>query len=488
VSEAQRLIRDARVAIPTRRYRLDGIGNAERFVDEHGEDVRYLPAEKQWVVWDGKRWVRDQGDIAVTALAKHTAASIYAAADTITLGLQLEAERQGGYDGPAPAEFGSHERRLRSLLRHAKQTASAHGLRDMLSLAQSEAGLAIQPGDLDAHPCLLNTQTGIVDLRTGKQRPHDRQALCANITRCGYAADAPAPFWDAFVSTIFCGDRDLIRYVQHLIGLSISANPGERILAIPYGSGGNGKSTFLETLARSLGGYATVGNAEALLAPRRDSGPDEDLADLCGKRLVICGEPPDAKLNPSRIKRLTGGDSITTHRKYQHIFTFSPTHTIWLATNTRPPIPEHTDAVWDRLKLIPCEHRFEQPLNRTEVDEMFAAEAEGILAWAILGAVEYHRHGLSEPSAVTVRTREYRDEEDLIGQFVADRLELHDDSRAESGAVYIAYQRWCQDCGHTPTTSAWLSRELIERYGLIPKPSNGRRYLVGVSIPPQGQQ
>lgn len=325
----------------------------------------------------------------------------------------------------------------------------------MIESAQVHPGMTVDAARLDAELDALNTPSGVVDLRTGCLAPHSPGRWMTKITAYPYQPEATCPRFLAFLARFTSGDSDLAEYIQRLIGLAASGNRGERLLPLLNGPGGNGKTTFAKAVKRALGDYAIVGDAQVILAGRRDGGPSEEVAMLHGARLVILPDLPSGTLNAGRVKRLTGGDPITANRKYGHSFEFDPTHTFLLDANVPPRIAEHSQAVWDRVRLIPCKHRFVGPnsLSAAEVDAIFAQEGPGILAWIVQGAVKYHSDGLGiEPDGVLVATRDYRDTEDLVGQFLTDRCDFDETAWTASISLYTAYKAWCDAEGHEPLT------------------------------------
>lgn len=462
---------------PHRFYHLTDIGNGERFVDQHGDRVRYVPEWRSWLVWDGQRWRRDRGDVEVMALAKQTAVSIYDDLDQAKIDLQHAA--QAGDEAQRKTLDGV----VKALLRHAPRSSTSPRLRAMVDLAVSEPGMVVTPDMLDQDVHVLNTPSGLVDLTTGALRTHDPAALCTRMTSAPYDADAPAEFWLAMLEAIFRGDAELIRYFQRMLGLAVTGNPGERRLPLCHGPAGTGKTSTFFGLSRALGDYATTADAAGILLGKDDGRPNEHVADLAGRRVVVLPELPKGRLNTSRVKRLTGGDRIATHRKFEHVFEFAPTHTFFAYTNDKPEVAETGAAIWTRIRLIPFEHQFDQQLSKADVERRLTSEAAGILAWIVQGAVDYLRDGLgAEPECVRIATSDYQAEEDVIGLFLEERAVHQAGAWTASAELYKAYRAWCDDQGIRPESAPEFGRQLAS-HGLEPKKGpKGRRGFSGVRV------
>ncbi len=105
-----------------------------------------------------------------------------------------------------------------------------------------------------------------MDLQTGTLSPHDRGARCTKITAVGPASarDADSPLWTRFLREITGGDAELQAYLQRAVGYCLTGLGREHALFFVYGTGGNGKGVFLNTVAAILGDYATVASMETL--------------------------------------------------------------------------------------------------------------------------------------------------------------------------------------------------------------------------------
>ena len=247
---------------PPAGYNLTDLGNAERFVRDHGEDVRYCYPWGKWLVWTGSRWQRDEAG-RVHRLAKETVRSIYR-------------EASGAED----------ENRRKALAKHATTSESEARIRGMLELSKSE--LPISPNELDADPWLFNVPNGTVDLRSGNLREHRREDLLTKMAGTEHHPDATAPEWAAFLERVL-PSKELRTFVQRAAGYSATGDTSEQCMFIDHGSGANGKSTFQEAIAAALGDYAMRTPTGTLLV-KRSGGVPNDVARLKGTRFVTASE------------------------------------------------------------------------------------------------------------------------------------------------------------------------------------------------------
>jgi putative DNA primase/helicase len=422
-------------APPTRGYNLTDLGNAERFVAQHGENVRYCYAWSRWMVWTGARWERDEAGRA-HRLAKDTVRGIYQ-------------EAAGAED----------EDRRKALAKHATRSEGADKIRAMLELAKSE--VPASPDEFDSVPWLLNAPNGTVDLQTGELREHRREDLLTKMAGADYTPTAAAPTWAATLEHAL-PSQELRRFFKKLAGYAFSGDVSEHILAVLYGTGANGKSTILNALLAAAGDYGMQA-APDLLVAKKGSHPTE-VADLFGMRLVASIEVEDGRrLAESLVKQLTGGDKVRARRMRQDFWQFDPTHKVFMAVNHKPEVRGTDTAIWRRLRLIP----FEQTIPPTEQDkklpQKLEAELPGILRWALEGCLEWQREGLQAPEEVRKATGAYRSEMDVIGAFLQDECEIGREFREPFTTLYKRYEEWCEDGGERAETRRKFNARLKER-------------------------
>ena len=159
--------------------------------------------------------------------------------------------------------------------------------------------------------------------------------------------------WERALLTFFCGDWDLINYVQEIVGLVAIGKVFNETLIIAYGNGCNGKSTFWNTIHKVLGTYSGNISSDVLLSDcKRNIKPE--MASARGKRLLIASEMERGKkFSTSLLKQLCSTDQIVGEEKYKAPLSFMPSHTLVLYTNHLPKIDEDDNGTWRRLTLIP---------------------------------------------------------------------------------------------------------------------------------------
>lgn len=422
-----------------REYRCTDLGNAERFADQHGDEVAYVE-EWGWLAWDSKRWNPDNKQL-VRKRASETARSIYQEAST-----QADPDKRS------------------QLAKWAIKSESRAKLEAMTDLAKMFCVQRPEQFDADETDFLLNVENGTVDLTSGQLREHRKADRITKLAPVTYDPAANADEWRAFLDHIFAGDDELQRYLQKAIGYSLTASTREQCLFILWGSGANGKSTFVNTIMSILGDY-TVQTATDTITQTRHEGIPNDVARLAGTRFVSAIESSEGrKLNESLVKQMTGGDRISARFLHREWFDFVAKFKLFLATNHKPRIDGNEHAIWRRVKLIPFTVQIpESAQDRDLAKRLLQSEASGILNWAIEGCQMWRSEGLDEPEAVRHATAEYRREQDVLADFIADKCVVKSDAQAKTKDLYSAYQRWADEYGEKPIKSRRFGQLLGER-------------------------
>jgi putative DNA primase/helicase len=430
--------------------------NAHRFATRFAHEVIYTPG-RGWLMYDGKRWQPDSV-LRATELAKKAARLINDEAQY----------RDNDADRAARARFA--------------QVSLARGALDrMLDLAKGL--LVVEDSKLDADPWLLNTETGTIDLTTGRLEPHDPRDLLTKIAPVAADPKAKCPTFRKFLRRITGNDVKLRAFMRKAFGCTLTGITSEQVLFFVYGKGSNGKSTLVNCFRTMLGDYGCHTPTETLLVKQYDNNIPVDLARLAGVRMVTAIEANyNRHLDEARIKAMTGGEPITARFMRQNLFEFVPEFKLWFVANDRPRVRGTDDAFWRRMRVIPLETeipREEQDLN---LPSKLRAEWPGILAWAVRGCLKWRRDGLDEPDAVIQATGRWRQEVDHVKRFFSETLLIEPNNVVPASALYAHYAEWCNRNGEQPLTTKELKKKLEDSHDMTHKRTRRGSDWIGVKL------
>jgi len=263
---------------------------------------------------------------------------------------------------------------------------------------------------------------------------------------------------------VFGGDHELIEYIRRAVGYSLTGDTREQCFFILFGTGANGKSTFIEIICKLLGTHAETAEFSTFLVRKDRGAPRNDVAKLHAARLVKASESQHmASIDEALIKEVTGEDTISARFLYREHFSFKPKFKIWLITNHKPEIRGTDPAIWRRVRLIPFSQQFEGPQRDPTLRKKLESELPGILAWAVEGCLSWQRQGLGEAPRVTQATLEYRQESDPIGRFLQDCCTQESRSTVPAGKLYGAYRNWCPEQSEKAVANNVFARGLATR-------------------------
>ena len=413
-------------------------GQGEAIAYLYGDQLRYDHARKLWLIWESPRWRVDTSGQA-TRYALLTARARLRAATVV-----------------------EGEEKRKALVGWSLHSENRYPAHNALAMARDTKQFSISHEQMDRDPWLLGCANGVVNLQTQKLQVGNQSDLISLSTYVDFIPDAKCTRWDGFLKEVF-GDDDLINFIQRAAGYSLTGLTEEQYSFFCYGTGANGKSTFLNVLRTVFGEYARNTPFETLQELKGDRASN-DLAALCGVRLVTASEVRDgARLNEGRIKSLTGQDPITCRYLYGEYFTYQPTMKIWLAANHKPVIRGTDEAIWRRILLIPFNVYFSKDKADMKLSKDLEAEAPGILAWVVRGCKEWQEKGLCPPATVRRATQDYRQEMDALEQFLDECTDRGPTLKVQASVLYEAYKSWVERNGEFRISGAAFGRRIGEK-------------------------
>lgn len=421
-------------------------GNAKRLWQHAKDDVRYEPVQRAFYVWDGVRWRADEGYHRVQQLAIDSTKRLV--------------------DEAASCANWSEKKLLLEWIRTSHNQGRIHAAVELL---KNVIECHVRASDLDPDPFLVGVQNGVVDLRTGELLEPDRALMITKAAGCAFDATARCERWLSFLSEITGDDEEMARYLQALVGYTLSGDTSGQMLLFLYGTGQNGKSVFIEVVRDLLGEYGMSLRTEALSLKALSSkgGPNEDIARLIGARMVTVNETAEGmRFDESLIKDLTGEDTIAARKLYQGTMEFRPAFKIWIRGNHQPEFNGADGGMARRVRLIPFEVRIADEQVDPRLREKLRAELPGILNWAIEGCRAWLRSGtIQTPRKVLEATSEYVESMDGFAEFVESQLVRHKRAWTPITEIFRRYEDWAryQEGVRFPFTKHRLSLRLKGR-------------------------
>ncbi|WP_216671041.1 phage/plasmid primase, P4 family [Mangrovicoccus sp. HB161399] len=434
------------------RFELTEDGVALAFTERYRNTMRYDHNTGKWHTWTGDKWA-DDGTGKAFSLCREVARDL----------------SEDAKDGERAT---------------VRKRAFAAGVE---KFAQCDPAHAVTTDVWDQDPYILGVPGGAVDLRNGRSLTADPAAGITKHAAVAPAEHADCPNWLRFLEQATSGDAGVVEFLKRWCGYCLTGDTREHQLIFIYGGGGNGKSVFLNTVTRIMGDYATTAAMDTFVSSRGDKHPTE-LALLRGARLVSASETEEGRAwAEARIKQMTGGDPITARFMRQDFFTYTPQFKLTIVGNHAPALANVDDAARRRFNIVPFTVKPKNPDRQLE--EKLQTEWPGILRWMIEGAVAWRQGGLERPESITAATAEYFSEQDLLQQWLQDRVTARpgDQSIYEAKAkLFKDWTNYARAAGEEPGNQKTFAGKM-RRHGFADgyKKLNGAsgRVWFGVELP-----
>lgn len=439
-------------------YDLTDTGNAQRFIDKFGDNLRYNFDNKAWMTFDGKTWIRDNKQLVKTQV------------DILIDEMKKELASE------------ENKELAREMARNVKHLSSNSGKEAMLKEAMHIGAMPTTNADYDKSEYYLNCKNGVVDLHNGDLLAHDKVLMLSKNTNIECDMENEPTRRIQFLHEIFSNDEGLIDYVQKAVGYTLTGDTKEQCFFQCYGDGANGKSVFLDIIYNMLGTYSLNSQVESILAKNTNSsGASSEIARMNGARFVRTNEPNDgSRFNEGLVKQLVSGDVTTARFLYGNEFEFVPVFKLWIATNYKIEVRGTDYGIWRRMRLIPFKQKFEGKKMDKDLTNKLMKELPQILGRAVEGCIKWQEEGLHMPDIIESETKQYQVEMDKLGKFVEDCCKIDLTARERAGDLYKEYAERAKNGHEYCMTQTRFGIEMQKRF--IKKNIGGYAYYMGLKL------
>lgn len=432
---------------------------AKHWSNNEGADWCYTLAWNQWCHWDGTRWNIDRTNSVTSLIADEMCRA--------THWLEAKALSQTA---------------IKSLC--SKRTIA--NVRDIAGCFPRHARL---PEEWDKNPWLLGTPDGTLDLKTGILRPPERGDFMTRQTAVS-PKPGPMPHWNKVLDRCTKGDAEMRKYYQRWAGYTLTGSCQEEGFLFVHGAGNSGKSKFIDCLGGMLGkadegGYCATAKIEMLMESKHER-HTEELACLAGARMVRTSEPDEgARWNEALLKLITGRDTVSARRLYEKQFTFIPEFKLYINGNFRPAFKNTGEEIKRRMHFVEFPESIPEAERIYGLPELLEKEWPAIMAWAVEGCLEWQRIGLQKPASVQTATQEYLDNEDTLGQWLADCCDIGPSLKFVVADAYKSYSDYVEKAGEGIVSKKRFSQRMESR-GYMRGKKGAARCLNGLDAKPEG--
>lgn len=442
-------------------FTRDDIGNANRVVFWRGQDLRYDPTRDRFFFWADDRWIHARdGHIRSVVEDVHS---------------RIAATEGPFYDDfaipPSEKDKKSPKTYKEQLVEWAGNQRYANKIKDTMGMLKGRDTLWCESDDFDLDPYLFNVSNGVIDLRTGELKPHEREFMCTKISKhLKYDPDAQCPEFLRFLRLVQPKDEHR-KYLQRLMGYTLIGEVGkDQIFALHIGKGGNGKGVFLDSCKYVMGDYCTSGQRDTFVRKSNANRIPADIASYEGMRMVLVDELNDGqKLDDGLLKEITGGGTIKAEAKMMNPWEYTPKFTLHFRTNVMPDLPAD-QAILRRFRPVKWDVKpegaewdtFTDAFHSTVLQYLTNKEGPGILNWILEGTREYLEKGLLVPSDLQAEAVDMLEEGDPFLIYMSENGQQAPGARLDGAKLYKAYKEWYENMGYPgkPASSRTIFKDI----------------------------
>lgn len=463
-------------------YSYSDTGNAERFYDYFGKFFKYNVTDKCFMFWTGKVWIRDEKNIIRKYANKFI--EILQVEEN-----QLREQMLALYNEGKKDEGKTAEKIYDACCKNTARVANKAGKDAMLNEFASLYDIPITSDSFNKDDFLLNTDSGIVDLRTGKILPFDRTKLISKSTHCKVSFEH-SQVWEDFVySVLDDGNKEntaaLVRSLQTCLGYSLTGSTREQVMFLLYGGGSNGKSTLVEQINHTIGDYGENIRSSVLMQDKNSNNSTAfSFAKLQTTRFLMTGETDEGnKLAEAQLKALVGGDTISAQFKFGNEFSFTPKFKLWMSTNYPPNIRGTDFGIWRRIIMFEFKRRFTEDEKDKDMPIKLQAETDKILGWCIQGYLLYQQNNnLLITTSQRLALQNYRAKMDNITQFINKECTIQENSSILCKELYSQYKAWTANNTDFTYKESKFSEELQAKGIIVERSFDGKAYYKGIRL------
>lgn len=483
-------------------YSLTDTGNAERFYDYFGEYFRYDTKAKSFLFWNGKTWTYDSkiyikkyADILIEVLKQEIKQTEQKIEELIKsdegekTDSNLVNETKSLRNNWTMKEY---EDLLKAQRDNMKRVSNKAGKEAMITEFQHLHEISVITEEFDTQSYLLNTDSGVVDLRDGKILPFDRKYRLSKNTGVMVSYEEPKTFikflHDIFKRPNENETEEIINTVQMFFGGALMGRTNKDSVGILWGNGSNGKSTFVKIMKKAFGDYGKTVNPELLLQQKNSSMQSTEFAfaALKGARLLTMSETDEGeRMSDKTIKKLTSGEEISAQKKFGDQFEFEPTFTPVMSTNNLPAIRSKDYGIWRRIFLIPFLVKFTDETKDVHMPEKLEKELPQILGWLIQGCLKLYNENkgvVPKPKCLEEALADYKNNMDVINLYIASNCQNFPGYKTSAAKLFQDYKNWAKNNNEYEMSESRFKADMISHGFALKRDANEGWIYVGIKL------
>lgn len=371
-----------------------------------------------------------------------------------------------------------------------KKLLSAAKIKSIVALLAGQ--VQVDAGMFDQRNDLLNTPTGVVNLRTLEILKSDPKFYFTKITNVPYVPNARHNDVESMLTCLDAEERNWLcdRLGQALIG----SQPKDATITLLVGFGANGKTSVMH--AANLAAGTFFGRIPVTVLAASSKVQPNDKMTLRGVRVALIEEFPEGHTFSNRnLKEVVGTPVIQGRFLFKEFVEWRSTHTLFVTTNDLPRVEETDHGTWRRFTVMTFPYRYVGPEKEkvagdkladpdllARIEENADGQLEAMLALMVEAAhANLFRGG--KPLAPTVKMsadlESWRERCDKVQGFVKECVEFDASCHVSASDLYFVYKNWMESQGNKPMSQPNFISKFLEHETVRPMRVEKKRIRAG---------
>ena len=279
-------------------------------------------------------------------------------------------------------------------------------------------------------------------------REHRKDDLCSVRADYSYDAKATSPEWDKFISEISGNDPKRAQQLQEIAGYILFSDCSLERLFVLQGSGGNGKSIFLNMLQAVYG---------------KENTSNVTVTGICAdfQRIYLSTSLLNVALEiksnlsgaEEYLKEIASGETISACYKGKNFINFNPRCKLLFATNGQLRSGDTSYGLLRRMCIVNFTQQFvdypskpNEHKRDTELQSKLLKNLPAIFNWCLEGYIILRRtRSFTEMEDEAAAKQDFMEASNPLITFLKD---VEPQGRISKSQLYQQYVDWCDEAGH----------------------------------------
>ena len=332
--------------------------------------------------------------------------------------------------------------------------SSLHGYKDLYDCFMTDP--KIECNEPEDEPIYAPLKNGVFELVEWKLHPHSPDQVTFTYIKAKYAPKAECPIFEGYLHRVTGGDPQLMERFWMVIGYLLIYPARGKFFIFMKGVGNSGKSV-LGSFIRSLYPKESISSIRL-----KNLTNQFGMASLATSVINFDMDMSNSKIDneaASRLKQITGGDSMNIPRKYRDDALLERRIKFVFSSNHPLIIDGEDEALMKRIVYLPFNYAIPDNQQDPDLGDKIWAERDAIVTKALYYAQKLVQRNYIFPEIPYVDSAKYSPVKRFV-QEICDTSNIN--AEVALSDLYEAYLDFCKEKNIGACTDSDLRKALIE--------------------------